>query len=151
SNATPEEAVLEKRSRDLQKQAKTLQEQVDRSGIGADMKPVPAPTVRDLSVSKPSKGRRARQPAQPEPPKEPAPADEAVVIPAREVAAATLGDILGKQPQPSGKQAEDKSGDANADASTAEKTDAGDKAPEPKPEPVVHISGLPADPASLSK
>src|ERR1035441_8743254 len=97
ANATPEEAVLEKRSRDLQKQAKTLQEQVDRSGIGADMKPVPAPTVRDLSASQPSKGGRAKKPAQPEPFKEPAPADEAVVIPAREVAAATVGDILGKQ------------------------------------------------------
>jgi S-DNA-T family DNA segregation ATPase FtsK/SpoIIIE len=149
--ATPEEAVLERRSRDLQKQAKTLQEQVDRSGIGADMKPVPAPMVRDLSVSQPSKGARAKKPTQAEPLKEPAPADEAVVISAREVAAATVGDILGKQPQPSGKQAEDKSGDAKADASTAEKTDAADKAPEPKPEPVVHISGLPPDPASTSK
>src|ERR1035438_2824460 len=115
------------------------------------MKPVPAPTVRDLSVSQASKGARARKPAQPEPFKEPAPADEAVVIPAREVAAVTVGDILGKQPQPGGKQAEDRSGDANADASTAEKTDAGDKAPEPKPEPVVHISALPADPASPSR
>ncbi len=62
--ATPEEAVLERKARDLQKQAKKLQEEVDkngdrgsngdrtpeRSGLGADMQPVPEPTVRDLSV-----------------------------------------------------------------------------------------------------
>jgi flagellar motor protein MotB len=65
--ATPEEAVLERRARDLQKQAKTLQDQVDRSGIGADGKPVPAPTVRDLSIAQPFKGVRSTKPAQPTP------------------------------------------------------------------------------------
>ena len=62
-----DEEALDRRARDLQKQAKKLQEEVDRSGLGADMKPVPAPTVRDLSMSQPSKSARARKPAEPEP------------------------------------------------------------------------------------
>src|SRR5208283_2039560 len=53
-----EDNALERRARDLQKQAKKLQEEVERSGIGPDMQPVPAPTVRDLSVSQPSKAGR---------------------------------------------------------------------------------------------
>ncbi len=47
---SPEEIALERRARDLEKQAKKLQEEVARSGLGADGKPVPEPTVRDLSV-----------------------------------------------------------------------------------------------------
>ena len=45
-----EETALERRARELEKQAKKLQEEVARSGLGADMQPVPEPTVRDLSV-----------------------------------------------------------------------------------------------------
>src|SRR5262245_20333062 len=86
---TPEERALAKRARDLQKQAKKLQEEVDRSGLGADMQPVPEPTVRDLSISQSKPGR----PRKPEPVVEPEAADEGVVIPAREVAAATSADI----------------------------------------------------------
>jgi hypothetical protein len=62
---TPEEDALERRARDLQKQAKKLQEEVGRSGLGADMQPVPAPTVRDLSVSHPAKPGGARSRASP--------------------------------------------------------------------------------------
>ena len=68
---TPEEALLERKARDLQKQAKKLQEEVERngtanapasaSGIGADLKPVPEPTVRDLSMSQ-SKARARKSP-----------------------------------------------------------------------------------------
>ena len=93
-----EEEVIEQRSRDLQKQAKKVQDEVVRSGLGADMKPVPAPTVRDLSVPQPSKAGRGKKPGQPEPVMEPAPAEEVEVIPAREVVAATSADILGKKP-----------------------------------------------------
>jgi S-DNA-T family DNA segregation ATPase FtsK/SpoIIIE len=138
--ATDEEA-LDRRTRDLQKQAKKLQDEVDHPGLGADMKPVPAPTVRDLSVSQPNKSARAKKPAEPGPVKEPEPADEGEVIPARELTAATAADILGKKPEPA-----DKSGEAKPDAGTAEKTDAEGKPSEPKPEPEVHISGLPATP-----
>jgi S-DNA-T family DNA segregation ATPase FtsK/SpoIIIE len=144
ADETPEEAVLERRSRDLQKQAKSLQEQVDRSGIGADMQPVPAPTVRDLSISPPSKNARSRKAAQPEPVKEPAPVEEVEVIPAHEVAAATVGDILGKKPGSAEKPDEAKPGDAKADA--LENSAPGEKAPEPKPEHEVHITGLPKQP-----
>jgi S-DNA-T family DNA segregation ATPase FtsK/SpoIIIE len=63
------------------------------------MRPVPEPTVRDLSVHQPKPGDRARK-AVSEPSKEPAPADEGIVIPAKEVAAATTADILGKPPEP---------------------------------------------------
>ncbi len=145
------EGAFERRARDLQKQARTLHEQADRSGLGADMQPVPAPTVRDLSVPQPSKGARTRKPGQPEPVKEPAPADEGEVIPARELAAATVADILGKKSEPGDKLAETKPDEAKAEAPTAGKTGAGEKVPEAKPEPEVHISGLPADPAATPK
>src|SRR5260370_359269 len=102
---TNEEKVLEKRARELEKQARKLQEQVEkaRAGLGADLKPVPEPTVRDLSVpqNKPAP-TRPQKTASPERVKEPALPDEAVVIPAREVAAATSADVLGKKLQPVG-------------------------------------------------
>jgi len=98
---------LEKRARALEKQARQLQEQLDKSagkatapatpsGLGADMQPVPEPTVRDLSVPQPSANPPGKKPKEPERPKEPAPAEEGEVIPAREIAAATTADILGK-------------------------------------------------------
>src|SRR5437016_9257699 len=45
-----EEKVLQRKATELKKQAKRLQEEVERSGLGADLQPVPKPTVRDLSV-----------------------------------------------------------------------------------------------------
>ena len=48
-----ENTALERRARELEKQAKKLQEEVARTGLGADMQPVPEPTVRDLSVPVP--------------------------------------------------------------------------------------------------
>ncbi len=115
---SPEEKVLEKRARELEKQARKLQEQVAGAGLGADMQPVPEPTVRDLSVpqSKPVKEKKS---AAPEPPKEPAPPDEGVVIPAREVAAATTGDILGKAAEPA-KSADSKTTPKSDEAKPAE-------------------------------
>ncbi len=102
---------LERRARELEKQARKLQEQLDKStkgtvpkvleptGLGADMKPVPEPTVRDLSVTQPKPGERGKKPPG-EPVKEPAPPDEGIVIPAKEVAAATTADVLGRTPEP---------------------------------------------------
>jgi S-DNA-T family DNA segregation ATPase FtsK/SpoIIIE len=142
--STADEEALERRARDLQKQARKLQDEVERSGLGPDMQPVPAPTVRDLSVAQPNKSVRAKKPAQPEPLKEPAPADEGEVIPARELAAATTADILGKKPESADEPAQTKPAEAKTDAALAEKMDAEAKPPEPKPEPEVHISGLPA-------
>ncbi len=127
---TPEEAVLERRARDLHKQAKELQDQVARSGLGADLKPVPEPTVRDLSVPQ-AKGSRVKKSTSAEPVKEPAPADEVEVIPAREVAAATTAEVLGKVAEPKADEKPAGKSDEKADA---------EKPPEKKPEPNVHIA-----------
>jgi S-DNA-T family DNA segregation ATPase FtsK/SpoIIIE len=93
-----EERALARRARDLEKQARRLQDQVERSGLGPDLKPVPAPTVRDLSVpqARPGKPDGKAKPAE-------APAEkvglEDEIIPAHEVAAATTAQVLGKQPE----------------------------------------------------
>jgi S-DNA-T family DNA segregation ATPase FtsK/SpoIIIE len=141
---SPEEIALERRARDLEKQAKKLQEEVSRSGLGADMQPVPEPTVRDLSVpqAKPVTGPRLRKTTLPEAktPVAPAPADEGEVIPAKEVAAATTEEILGKKP------AEEKSAEEKAESPVPEKIE-----PE-KPEPEIKITGLtPAKPRAPRK
>jgi DNA segregation ATPase FtsK/SpoIIIE, S-DNA-T family len=92
---TPEEKALAKKARDLEKQAKKMQDDTERerSGLGADLKPVPQPTVRDLSVPQPRIGKTTRPKVQ-----DAEPDKELVgeVISAREIAAATTGDILGK-------------------------------------------------------
>jgi S-DNA-T family DNA segregation ATPase FtsK/SpoIIIE len=139
-----EERALEKRARDLEKQARKLQEQVEKAtaGLGADLKPVPEPTVRDLSVPQPGKSptRPAKKTA--EPPKEPAPADEGVVVPAHEVAAATTADVLGHKPEPAKTEAAPASEpkvDPASDAPAKPPTDA-------PAEPVVAIA-----PGAVSK
>jgi S-DNA-T family DNA segregation ATPase FtsK/SpoIIIE len=133
--ASPEEQALEKRARELQKQKKQLEEEAARSGLGADLKPVPEPQVRDLSVPQPKSGR-ARKGGQPEPVKEPAPADEGEVIPAREVAAATTADILGKKTGNAAKPADDKTAktEPKPEPSVVDKSGPLDKAPDGKPE-----------------
>jgi DNA segregation ATPase FtsK/SpoIIIE, S-DNA-T family len=99
STPKAQEDALERRARDLEKQARKLQEQVDKSagGIGADLKPVPEPTVRDLSIPTNKSGTSVRVKKSAEPAVEPAPPEEGVVIPAREVAAATTAEVLGKK------------------------------------------------------
>jgi S-DNA-T family DNA segregation ATPase FtsK/SpoIIIE len=134
---------LQRRSRDLEKQARKLQEQLDKSakagpgkvaepsGLGPDMRPVPEPMVRDLSVPQSKPGDRARKTI-PEPSKEPAPADEGIVIPATEVAAATTADILGKRPEPqSAKEEHAVAASAAAPAQT-----------DPETEPVANVSNV---------
>jgi S-DNA-T family DNA segregation ATPase FtsK/SpoIIIE len=144
---SPEEKALERKAQDLQRQAKKLQEEVERSGLGADMQPVPEPTVRDLSVpqAKPGRGKKPGEPV-----KEPASPDEVEVIPAREVAAATSTDVLGKKSdsaKAAGGTADAKS-ETKIDPAIAEKKK-GESPAEPKPEPVVHIADgtVPAVPA----
>ena len=109
----PDPADLEKRARALEKQKRKLEQEVERSerpeksakasgGLGADGLPVPAPTVRDLSVPNPDgpKFRKSTYPNQPKPaapaPEPEQPSDE--VIPAAEARAATTEEILGKKP-----------------------------------------------------
>ncbi|MDB6108938.1 MAG: spoIIIE, partial [Pedosphaera sp.] len=139
---TAEEKALEKRARELEKQARKLQDQVDKTnpGLGADMQPVPEPTVRDLSVpqSKPAKGKK---PGSSEPAKEPAPPEDAIIIPAREIAAATSADVLGKKTDPN-----HRNGESKADETAATE----DKPGEVPGEPVVAIApaAVPGAPAA---
>jgi S-DNA-T family DNA segregation ATPase FtsK/SpoIIIE len=120
---------LERRARQLDKEARKLQEQLEKSGrgplpapsgLGADLRPVPEPTVRDLSVPQATAGPRLRKPALPEPAKEPAPALEGEVIPAREIVAASTRDILGKPADAPVGAAQTKAGGDAAPASPAE-------------------------------
>ena len=100
---TPEEKTLAKKARELEKQAKKLQDETERerSGLGADLKPVPQPTVRDLSVPQARIAKTTRPKVQDaEPEKE----LEGEVISAREIAAATTGDILGKPKKGKGQE-----------------------------------------------
>lgn len=113
---TGDEKGLDRRARDLEKQAKKLQNEIDRSAarepvaspvegasqaLGPDLKPVPQPTVRDLSVPSLRSADAAKsKPAEPEAKPGgagPADADEgpSEVIPAT-VVAATVQDIIGR-------------------------------------------------------
>jgi len=140
---TLEELALERRARDLEKQAKKLQDEVARSGLGADLQPVPEPTVRDLSVpqSKPATGVRVRKTTLPEPkiPAAPAPAEETEVIPAKEIVAATTEEILGK-----------KSDEEKTETPGPEKTDAEKPDPEIIIAPVAAKSRAPKKPKPLT-
>jgi DNA segregation ATPase FtsK/SpoIIIE, S-DNA-T family len=115
SDKSADEIVLEKRARELEKQKRKLEQEVERSekieklekidrsasGLGADGLPVPEPMVRDLSVPQ-AKGPNYRKTTLPDPPKPIAPPEPEIVkeeiIPASEIRAATTADILGKKP-----------------------------------------------------
>ncbi len=142
---SPEELALERRARELQKQKSQLEEEVARSGLGADLQPVPEPTVRDLSVPQAKPGRPKKAGA-PEAAKEPAPADEGEVIPAREVAAATTAEVLGKKPEPGDTPAEPKPAEAKSDTAVAQK--ASDEAVPPEAKPLADAAAPAAPPAS---
>jgi len=151
---TLEELALERRAEELEKQAKKLQEQVARSGLGADGLPVPEPTVRDLSVpqAKPATGGRFRKTTLPETKTAGpvAPADEGETIPTKEITAATTDEILGKKPD---ENISEKSGEAQPagikiEEPVAEKVDSETSAVE-KAEPEIKITGIaPAKPKS---
>ena len=125
-----EERALERKARDLEKQAKKLQEQVDRSKgkpdrldkpeklakgdkadkfaepdedkipLGADLQPVPEPSVRDLSITsgKPVKGAKGKANE---------PGEDVILIAAQELAAASTADVLGKGKNAKGAKAEE--------------------------------------------
>ncbi len=115
----PEEQKLARRAEELKRQANELTEEVAKaglavipnlkstagpttnpgSGLGADMQPVPEPTVRDLSVPTSKPGKKISKPDAPASAKTPGPdaIEVGTVIPAEEVAAATTADILGKE------------------------------------------------------
>ncbi len=156
-NATNEEKELAKRARELEKQARKLQEQADKanksakpdkavaavasekSGLGADLKPVPEPTVRDLSFPQTKPGRAGRtKPVEPEKIEtKPEPVLEEVISAKEIVAAATVADILGK---PAAKNGEEKNGDTAAPEIASVPKDANGN---PLPEPVITLPTAP--------
>ncbi len=143
---TDEEIALERRAKELERQAKKLQEEVARSGLGADLQPVPEPTVRDLSVpqAKPPRGKKS---AQPEPPKEPTPAEESEAARPRDLGTATTADVLGKKQDSSDTTAETKpAGEKTESASHAKSDDEAKSEAEAKTEPSVHITPVSATP-----
>lgn len=99
---TQEEEALARRAKELERQARRLQEQAEKSGLGADLKPVPAPTVRDLSVPAARVGVPAKAKATGSEIENTG--TEGEVIPAKEIAAATTAEILGKKPSASAKR-----------------------------------------------
>jgi DNA segregation ATPase FtsK/SpoIIIE, S-DNA-T family len=106
-NLATEEKLLEKKAKELEKQARKLQSQVDKTEevevgtesatLGADMQPVPEPTVRDLSVPQAKGGKgKGKNPFDTSGAPPAAPVLEGEVISAREIAAATRDEVLGK-------------------------------------------------------
>lgn len=131
---TPEERTLARRARDLQRKAQKLQDEVERSGIGPDLKPVPMPTVRDLSVPQARSDKKSRAKS-PEPDSDPA-AMEGEVIPAGEVRAASSEPAAGA----AAKAAPEPAPAADADAEEPP-APADDPAKAAKPIKVTDLSG----------
>jgi len=150
---TPEEIALERRARDLEKQTKRLQEEVARtgtgtSGLGPDLKPVPPPNVRDLSVPQPKSARaRKTTPVEtsaarsaPQPVEEP----EEVISP-RDLGPASTAEVLGtKAGEPPARVDEPKREEPKAEEKPAakEKDAVAEKPAEPKSETPIKITGL---------
>src|SRR6185369_3211766 len=92
-------------------------ELVDGPNLGADLQPVPEPTVRDLSIPQ-TKGGKPKGKGNPfEAPAEVHPEVEGEVISAKEIAAATKDEVLGttdKNEKPAAKSGEESEGEAAA-------------------------------------
>jgi S-DNA-T family DNA segregation ATPase FtsK/SpoIIIE len=135
---SPEENALARRARELEKQARKLQEELDRdkdkprerekSGLGADGRPVPAPTVRDLSVPS-ARGGKTAKPRVEEPAIEKNEL-EGEIISAKEIAAASTADILGKRAGSAKKTDRDEEDSVRAPGEGADKA-----ASSPRPSP----------------
>jgi DNA segregation ATPase FtsK/SpoIIIE, S-DNA-T family len=144
-----EEKALERRARELEKQARKLKEQqTETVGLGQDLQPVPEPTVRDLSVPQ-AKFRSSTRPRSKtsEPPAETPPEVEGEVISAKEVAAATAADVLGKSGGKD-KAIDPKSTPAAVEAESAS-TDSPEEGPGLEEKPVTKPTGTtpPSPPA----
>ncbi|HTG43594.1 MAG TPA: DNA translocase FtsK 4TM domain-containing protein, partial [Verrucomicrobiae bacterium] len=129
-NIQAEEKALAKRAKELDKEAKKLQQQVEKevdvqipsaSTLGADLQPVPEPTVRDLSVPqsktvKPNKGKGNPF----ESGSEAILGPDAEIISAKEIAAASQDDVLGKAGPAPGNSAGKETADRSTEESPAE-------------------------------
>ena len=144
--ASSADRALDQKSRELERRARNLEEEVEKTakgsktdkktpadapaGLGADLKPVPEPMVRDLSIPKARKSAATTPPVEPN---EPEPLGE--VIPAREIRAATAADVLGKPGTGGGAPQSGGSGeehDREDDAPDALEVPAPPLAPKPK-------------------
>lgn len=159
--ATAEERELEKKARELEKQAKKLQDQLDKKpakgatvadknaepwGIGADLKPVPEPTVRDLSMpTSTAKAKKTKVDVKEVQEREIM--EEGDVISAKEIAAANTADILGDKAELS-KQVAEVSKEASKGETKPEGPDKF-KAPDMPPPTVRGLNG--AKPAPKKK
>ena len=160
---TAEELVLALRAKELEKEAKRLQGEVEKANkaklgkaeplaapaksgpdLGADGQPLPEPLIRDLSIpqarpadlaAKAKRKEKAEDPAEDwsfgEAGKTTPRPEDAIIIKAEEVAAATTSDILGKT-------------SALTKKSEPEKPAKTEKQPAPEPiaegEPLVHVA-----------
>jgi S-DNA-T family DNA segregation ATPase FtsK/SpoIIIE len=146
-----ESAALEKRARELKKQAEQLEKTLEEGGVavGADMQPVPPPQIRDLSI--PQAKPRIRRTVEPEPIKtiaparEIEPADEGEVISPPKKGAASAKDILGNESQISAKETAAKDADAETDSlkPEADPEEVAAAVMPPVPAPVVTDSTVP--------
>ena len=153
-NSNPEEAALERKARDLEKKKRALEQEVAKAStatvtgksvatgplLGQDLQPIPEPNVRDLSYPQPKPLGRGKKSSAPEALKEIEPADEGEVIPASELKAASLDDVLGRKSDASTKSDDKKSDDEKSGDVNSENVE--DKSAELKPEPVINITGL---------
>ena len=152
TNIAAEEKMLQKKAKELEKQAKKLQAEVENPDLaepisailGADLQPVPEPTVRDLSIPQ-AKGAAAvatkpkGKGANPFEAPEAVPLLEGEVITAREIAAASKDDVLGKSaPQKESKEVDET--DAEAAALSAAGTPVKPKITARKPKPITVAS-----------
>src|SRR5581483_10926975 len=139
------EETLERRAKDLEKRKKELEEEVARSGIGADLKPVPEPTVRDLSI--PQAKAKARK--VPEPSKEPEAPQEGEVISAREIAAATTDQVLGKTNSAAAAPCEPKRPEPKSAVPEQVSARDGEESTKPPQPIIIDASGAPPAPSAV--
>ena len=154
-NLATEEKALEKRAKELDKQTKKLQSQVEKTAgvevetesatLGADLQPVPEPTVRDLSIPQAKGGKgKGKNPFEPAAgPAGPGKAGmlEGEVITAREIAAASKDDVLGKATASATAVSEAvKTGEETEEEAAALSAAAGVKPKAKKPKPITVAS-----------
>ena len=136
ASSVPTEKKLKRKAKRLDKaldkQKKAIEKEIEKTtdeleaaqGLGADLKPVPEPTIRDLSVAEP-------KPAEPEDPKDPNEVEMGEVISADEVkASADTG-------EDEAKEAKEEKKDSTAKAD--------DKAPETDENPTEHEAATTAE------
>ena len=94
----PTERLLEARVQELERKKRELQEAAQKAGLGPDLKPVPKPTIRDLTVPPPKPKAEAKPAAEPVTEAEPgAVSKEPAVAPGAEPVHPSAGEIAGPQ------------------------------------------------------